>query len=378
MATGRPLAGRRSRCWRFSKISGEFSRQTLLVVDDSSTARKALGRQLEAAGYAVVEACDAEAALERVHDFAIDACLLDINLPGMSGFDLCRRLRGMERFRHVPMLFVTALDESAVVSEAFAAGGDDVLIKPVAAEVLAARLHHHLQRLTLARQLDTTQRNLNLYLCPRTQATARQQARSGQLPPPEVRQVCVLFSDVRGFTQLSQELEPQLLFSVLSEHLGAQVHYVYRFGGYIDKFSGDGIMAVFDGPDMAVNSALCALKIMEYAQQQARQAVAPLYQLGIGIHQGEVMIGNIGTERQLDYTVIGPTVNLAARLCGHAAALSIVVSDAVRRGINSDPRFGFEGPHLLSVKGVKVQVPAFILTPGKKGGKVAPVNEVEA
>lgn len=359
-------------------MSADLSGQTVLVVDDSSTVRKALCRQLQGLGCGVVEARDAEAALERVHECAIDAGLLDINLPGMSGFDLCRRLRGMERFRHVPLLFITAQDESAVVHEAFAAGGDDVLIKPLVAEVLAARLQHHLQRLSLVRQLNMTQRNLNLYLCPRTQQMAQQQARSGQLPPPEVREVCVLFSDVRGFTQLSQELEPQLLFNVLSEHLGAQVHYAYRFGGYIDKFSGDGIMAVFDGPAMAINSALCALKIMEYAQQQAQSAVAPLYQLGIGIHQGEVMIGNIGTERQLDYTVIGPTVNLAARLCGHAAALSIVVSDAIRRNVNGDPRFNFAGPHLLSVKGVKVQVPAFILTPGKKGDMVAPVNDVDA
>lgn len=352
--------------------------QTVLVVDDSSTIRKALGRLLREHGCTVVEARDGESALELVHDAAIDACLLDINLPGMSGFDLCRHLRGMERFQHTPMLFITSQDESSVVRDAFAAGGDDVVIKPVVAEVLAARLQHHLQRLCVARQLDSTQRNLNLYLCPRTQEMAQQQAISGHAPAPEVREVCVLFSDVRGFTQMSQELDPQLLFNVLSEHLGAQVHYVYRFGGYIDKFSGDGIMAVFDGPDMAVNSCLCALKIMEYAQQQVQQSVAPLHQIGIGIHLGEAMIGNIGSERQLDYTAIGPSVNLAARLCGHAAALSVVVSDVVKRGVNGDPRFNFAGPHLLSVKGVKVQVPAFILTPGKKGGMVAPVDEVDA
>jgi class 3 adenylate cyclase len=360
------------------KISENFSGLTVLVVDDSSTARKVLARHLSELGCTVVEARDAEKALKRVHEFAIDACLLDINLPGMSGFDLCRHLRVMDRFRHVPILFVTALDETEVVREAFAAGGDDVLIKPVAVEVLAARLLHHLQCLAVVRRLDTTQRNLNLYLCPRTQEMAQQHALSGHLPAPEVREVCVLFSDVRGFTQLSQELEPQLLFNVLSEHLGAQVHYVYRFGGYIDKFSGDGIMAVFDGPEMAVNSCLCALKILEYAQQQAQSSVAPLYQLGIGIHQGEVMIGNIGTDRQLDYTVIGPTVNLAARLCGHAAALSVVISDAVRRGVKGDPRFNFDGPHLLSIKGVKVQVPAFVLTPGKKGDMVAPVDDLDA
>lgn len=350
----------------------------MLVVDGLSTARKALGQQLQDIGCAVVEAGDAESALELLLDDTIDACLLDTELPGMSGFELCRRLRAMERFRHVPLLFVTAEDEAGVVGDAFAAGGDDVVIKPVAGEVLAARLQHHLGRLAVVRELDTTQRNLNLYLCPRTQKMAQQQAHSGQAPGPEVREVCVLFSDVRGFTQTSQELDPQLLFNVLSEHLGAQVHSVYRYGGYIDKFSGDGIMAVFDGPDMAVNSCRCALKIMEYAQQQAQQAVAPLHQIGIGIHQGPVMIGNIGTERQLDYTVIGPTVNLAARLCGHAAALSVVASEAVRGGVNGDPRFNFTGPHLLSVKGVRVQVPAYILTPGKKGDMVAPVNEVDA
>ena len=356
----------------------ELNRQTVLVVDDSSTARKSIRRHLQTLGCAVIEAGDAEAALELVHEFAIDACLLDITLPGMSGFELCRRLRGMDRFHHVPMIFVTSADESSVVRDVFAVDGDDLLIKPVVAEVLAVRLTHHIKRLALVRQLDSTQRNLNLYLCPRTQEMAQQQALSGQLPRPEVREVSVLFSDVRGFTQLSQEIEPQQLFTVLSDHLGAQVHYVYRFGGYIDKFSGDGIMAVFDGPDMAINSCLCALKIMEYAQEQARISEVPLYQLGIGIHQGEVMIGNIGNHRQLDYTVIGPTVNLAARLCGHAAALSVVVSDVIMQGVNSDPRFNFEGPQLLSVKGVKAQVPAYILTQGKRRDMVTPIDALDA
>ena len=350
----------------------------VLLVDDMSTVRKALTRILNSFGMEVLQASDAEGALLMVAEQPFDVFLLDIHLSGMDGIELCRRLRQMERFQHTPVLFVTSLAEEEISQQAFDAGADDVIGKPVAEAVLRARLRNHLQRHEYARQLHVLRLNLNRYVDARTQQMVEQQAREGKPLKPERREVCVLFTDVRGFTQLSQELAPERLFTILSENLSAQVKCVYRFGGYIDKFSGDGGMAVFDGPDKTLNSCLCALKIVEEARLQASGDATALYQLGIGIHQGEAMIGNIGIEKQLDYTVIGPTVNLAARLCGHAKALSVVVSEAVRQALQDETQVRFSDAMQLQVKGVKVSVIAYTLSAGEKRSKVWPIDDIDA
>ncbi len=355
-------------------MSKLLSGKRVLLVDDMSTVRKALGRMLSGFGMEVLEANDAESALLLVAEQKIDLFLLDIHLGGMDGMELCQRLRRMGRFRYTPVLFITSLAEEEISQQAFDSGGDDVISKPVAAAVLQARLQNQLQRNEYARQLHVLRCNLNQYVDARTQQMAEQQVREGRLLKPERREICVLFSDVRGFTQLSQEMEPEKLFEILSQNLSSQVQRVYRFGGYIDKFSGDGVMAVFDGPDKTLNSCLCALKIIEDSREQATGDAEALYQLGIGIHQGEAMIGNIGIEKQLDYTVIGPTVNLAARLCGHAPALSVVVSDAVRQTLLDEKQVRFSEAMELQVKGVKSAVLAYQLSLGEKPSRTQPID----
>lgn len=347
----------------------------VLLVDDMSTVRKVLTRMLEGYGMEVLQASDAETALMMMAEQDVDVFLLDIHLAGMDGMELCRRLRRFERFKHTPVLFITSLVEDEISQQAFESGGDDIISKPVSEAVLRARLNNHLQRGEYARELDVVRGKLDQYVDSRTRQMVEKQVREGKKLTPERREVCVLFTDVRGFTQLSQEMEPEKLFKILSENLSSQVKCVYRFGGYIDKFSGDGVMAVFDGPDKSLNSCLCALKMVEEACVQATGDAAALYQLGIGIHQGETLIGNIGIEKQLDYTVIGPTVNLAARLCGHAKALSVVASDAVRKQLQDEPQVCFSEPMPLQVKGVKEPVLAYHLSAGEKRSLVCPIDE---
>src|SRR2546422_4288734 len=131
-------------------------------------------------------------------------------------------------------------------------------------------------------------------------------------------------------------MEPEKLFSLLSACLAEQVELIYEFGGYVDKFAGDGVMAVFDGKDYVRQGCLCALRIMQSARKSDGTGEQRIRQLGIGIHAGRVVIGNIGSPEHLDYSVIGTTVNLAARLCGHAEPMSIVVSSAVRDAVPND------------------------------------------
>mgnify|MGYP001229624202 CR=1 FL=1 len=324
----------------------------IMVVDDDATSRTMLDRILSAAGFVVEAVESAEAALQRLADFEPDAFVLDVEMPGMNGIELCQRLRADARFRFRPILMMTGSDSAQTLRRAFAAGCDDFLEKPPTPLVVTARLGGQLQKYEVFRQLDRVRQNLSRYISPRVRQMIETVVDTGRTPPPRERDVCILFSDIRGFTALSQKIEPGLVFSTISRHLGAQVDAVYRHRGYIDKFGGDGIMAVFDGDDMAWDACQCALEIMDLAERMEPEDGVPPMPIGIGIHMGKVVEGNIGTTEHLDYSVIGNTVNLAARLCGYAHSKDIIVSEAVRAAVN-DPALGFVDPREAHIRGLR-------------------------
>ena len=336
------------------------AKKSILVVDDDWTSRQILSQMLAHAGYRVFPAESGEQALALAQEQVMDAFLLDIKMPGMGGIELCRRLRASPAFKMTPILFVTAMDEQSNLREAFAAGCDDFITKPVNPIILEARLTGHLQKTEYFNQLERVRRNLNRYISPRTMKMVETYSATGILPPPQEHEVCIFFSDIRGFTALFQEIDPARLFSLLSQHLGAQVDRVYQRGGYIDKFGGDGVMAVFDGADKVVQCCWCALDIMGAAQDQYGREHA--LQLGIGMHLGRALIGNIGSAEHLDYTVIGDAVNLAARLCGYAEPASIIVSKVVREAVGEEPGLRFSNERSVSIRGMKHPVTVYTLS----------------
>jgi adenylate cyclase len=170
----------------------------------------------------------------------------------------------------------------------------------------------------------------------------------------------VLFTDARGFTEMSQDMEPEAAFDILNGHLAAQVDLVYKHGGYIDKYSGDGIMAVFDGEKMAGDACLCALAILQKTREFADIHGARTIRLGLGINKGEVTIGNLGSGEHLDYTVIGRNVNLAARLCG-IASQSVVVAKSVRDAAQGTPGIAFSSERAVAVRGIREPVTVYDL-----------------
>jgi class 3 adenylate cyclase len=303
--------------------------KAVLVVDDTAVNRMVAADILASAGATVLEADSGEQALQLANAQPIDAFLLDVRMGDINGIEVCRTLRGMAAYRNTPIIFVTAVDQREVLQWAMEAGADDYIQKPLHAMVLRRRLSNLLQKSASIRQAELMNLSLQRYVSPRTEEMARTYATTGALPAPRRQEVCVLFSDARGFTEMGQELEPEAVFEILSGHLAAQVELVYRHGGYIDKYSGDGIMAVFDGEDMAAKACRCALDLLDHAKDLPALKDATEIKLGIGIHKGYAMVGNLGSAEHLDYTVVGKTVNLAARLCG-LASQSIVVSEAVR------------------------------------------------
>jgi class 3 adenylate cyclase len=337
----------------------------ILVVDDMESLRVLISGLLAQAGARTFEASGGEQALRIIANQPIDAFVLDIQMPGMSGIELCRSIRAMERHRATPIVFITALDETRALEEALQAGGDDFIHKPIHLVVLRARLNNLLQRSAYLHEAEMMSLSLQRYVSPRTEEIARIYASTGVLPAPKRQDVCILFSDVRGFTELSHDMEPEALMDILSEHMATLVPLVYEHGGYVDKFAGDGLMAVFDGDDMVLKGCLCALDMLEASRRNLATEKLKIRQMGIGIHRGDAVLGNLGSARHLDYTLIGKTVNLAARLCSMAESLSIVVSQNVRESLEGDARVRFDNERRVSVKGFKEPIAVFDLSRGE-------------
>jgi class 3 adenylate cyclase len=334
--------------------------KTVLVVDDTAVARMLAADILGTAGIAIVEAETGEQALKRAAENPIDAFLLDIKLPDMNGIELCRSLRAMEPYRNAPMIFVTALDQREVLQWAVEAGADDFIQKPLHAMVLRRRLANLLQKAAYVKKVESMSLSLRRYVSPRTEEIARVYATYGKLPAPRRQDACILFSDTRGFSDLSPEPEPEDLFALLGGALAAQVAAVNRHDGYVDKFSGDGVMAVFDSGNMAAKCCNCALEILDHSKRFAAQKGMAGIRLGIGIHMGPAVVGNLGSDEYLDYTLVGATVNLAARLCG-LALQSIVVSQTVRDAAANAPGLAFGSERTETIRGFRDPVTVYDL-----------------
>jgi adenylate cyclase len=334
-------------------------KRTILIADDDPGTRDFLQTVLEQEGYDAIQADSGEQASAVVHTLQINAFILGTVLPGMSGLALCRAIRKIERHRTTPVIFLTNSDADDEVDGVFSAGGDDFVLKSSSAAAVRARVKSHLQRVEYSHRLEWLRSVLKQYVSRRTLDIVENAPVSGSLPPPQEQDLAVCFTDMRGFTAFSEETEPTRLFSLVSALLSDQVQIIHEFGGYVDKFGGDGVMAIFEGPDMVVQSCLCALRILESVR--LKNVASQMHGLGIGIHTGRAVIGNIGSPEHLDYSAIGSAVNLAARLCGQAQAMSIVVSKAVRDAVAVDPRLNFHSERHVPIRGIRDPVTVYTL-----------------
>jgi len=180
----------------------------------------------------------------------------------------------------------------------------------------------------------------------------------------ERRKIAVLFSDVRGFTRLAEGMAPEALAKLLSEYFTEMVEVVFEHGGTLDKFVGDAIMALWgapqaqdDAPDRAVRAALAMQEALVHLNARWLAAGRPALGVGIGINFGEVFVGNIGSHRRLEYTVLGDVVNVAARLCAEAGAGEILVADGVRTATYGG--WNYEALEPMALKGREEKVNVF-------------------
>ena len=307
----------------------------ILAVDDNKQNLSLLERALSAAGYEVLTAEDGPKALALIRSSAPDLVLLDVMMPGMSGYEVCQQIRAHEATCLLPVVMLTALTDVADRIRGIESGADDFLSKPVNREELLTRVKSLLRIKSLHDEIETKNHLLrNLFgryvsaeIAAEIVADPARHLRLGG----DKREVTVLFGDLRGFTPLAEELDPADVVDILNSYLKLVIDAVFEFRGTLDKFRGDGFMAFFGAPiareDDPLNAVRCALAIQERLARIAFVKFPELrLHMGVGINTGIVIAGNIGSERRTDYTVIGNEVNTAQRFEANAGPGQILIT----------------------------------------------------
>ena len=366
---------------------------SILVVDDTPLNAKLLADLLGAKGYRPVTAASGPEALQKLADEKPDLVLLDVMMPGMSGYEVCAAIRADPAHAMLPVVLVTALDPASERVKGLEAGADDFLSKPVAQAELLARVKSLLRIKQLYDEVERQRSMLAEWghtLEQRVEEGARELERVGRLRrffSPQLAEaivhggaddplkshrceITVVFLDLRGFTAFTETADPEEVMAVLADYHAAMGRRILEFEGTLERFTGDGIMVFFNDPtpipDPAPRAARMALAMqgdVALLAERWRKRGHQL-QMGVGIAQGFATLGGIGFPGRIDYGAIGTVTNLAARLCGEAEGGEILVSQRVWGLIEG--MVAGEAAGALALKGFARPVPAFRL----RGGEV--------
>jgi adenylate cyclase len=358
----------------------------ILIVDDNETNRCLLTARLGAEGYETTEAEDGERALAVAHEVAPDVVLLDVMMPKIDGFEVCRRMKGDPTLGFVPIVMVTARTDSKDVVTGLNAGADEYLTKPIDHAALVARvrsmlrikeLHDRVEAQAVelaswnrmleqrvADQLEQIERvsRLKRFLSPQIAELILSSSTYEPLASHR-RQVTIVFGDLRGFTAFAEIAEPEEVMAVMREYHATLGSLIHEFEGTLERFLGDGIMVIFGDPipcpdpcERAVQMAVAMRGRLSELSSKWRRERHELG-FGVGIAYGYATLGAIGFEDRSEYSAIGTVVNLAARLCAEARDGQILIDSKVRAAL--DGRVTAEPVGELTLKGLRRPIAAY-------------------
>ena len=361
-------------------------KRKVLIVDDTPLNVKILADVLDFKGYQVITASGGNEGLAKVASERPDIVLLDVMMPDLDGYSVCRAIRANPDTAILPVVMVTALDPAKERIKGLEAGADDFLSKPINQPELFARVqsllrvkefHDQVQEQasqladwnrTLERRVADGVRQieqmagLKRFLSPQI-ADLILTRTSDDLLKTHRREIAVVFIDLRGFTSFTDTAEHEEVLNVLSEYHTRMGAVIMAHNGTIGHFAGDGIMILFNDPvqiehpaNEAVNMAIrMQTEFIELTEHWKRSGYD--LRMGIGIAQGYATLGVIGFESRRDYTAIGSVCNLASRLCSEAKGGQILVSQKVFSAVENMVMAESIGE--LNLKGFQKPIPAF-------------------
>lgn len=352
---------------------------TILVVDDNPDLRAYVSGILRANGYRVQTACNGSEGFEIVKKIVPSLIVSDLMMPIVSGLEMIRSIRQEETLKGIPIILLTAKVDEETRIEGTERGADAYLAKPFNDRELLAEVRNLLalkenERRVVELNNYLTESVLQRFLPP----ALVQKAAVGDLvldlqPVPHL--ITVLFSDIVGFTQLANTLRSRRVSELLNEYLEEMSRAVFDNGGTVDKFMGDAILALFGAPEeltpneqvrRAIRTARAMLESLNKLNQRWKEKGIfdsdgrTSVQFRCGIHQGTAVVGMFGSVQRADYTAIGPSVNIAARLQQAAQPGTILVSAVVADYL---PESEIIKRSPLELKGVDETVLTFAVTP---------------
>ncbi len=345
----------------------------ILIVDDELVNLQVLINHLSLAKYVITKATNGLEALQMFEEgYQPDLILLDIMMPKMTGYEVCRKVR--ERFpaNELPILMLTAKNQVSDLVEGLSSGANDYLTKPVSKNELMARIKTHLElaHLNIAYGRFVPRQFL--------QFLNKESIVDVKLGDQVQQEMSILFSDIRAFTTLSETMTPEDNFKFINTYLSYMEPVIIENHGFIDKYIGDAIMALFSGEvDQALAAGVSMLqRLGEYNQRREQQQELPI-QIGIGINSGSLMLGTVGGHHRMDGTVISDAVNLASRIEGLTKnyEVSLLISHHTYSRLQDPHRYAIRRIDQVKVKGKTELVTVYEVFeadfPESKSGKLA-------
>lgn len=323
-----------------TRLNEDLGSAHILLVDDDQRVVRSMKRFLELYGGRVSSLSRMGEVMPWLAENTPDIIVLDFHLPDGDGLSLCSEIRGLPS--PPPVVVITGDDDVKRRAEALSEGADDLLLKPLHPHILLRRLSNVLYRYRVEAQNRRLIRRLESYVST---------AAAVHLLGPETSEridATLVFSDLRGFTAASFTQDAAAVFEQVNQVLTTQSRIIRQCGGYVDGFSGDGLLALFEGDQAAEAACTAAASILRWAEKTSIGTWERL-PVGMGLHRGEVIRGDLGDSDRRVYTVLGSPVNIAARLCGAAEALEAVVSHQLVARLEDN---AFDKPRDVMLRGL--------------------------
>ena len=330
----------------------------ILVVDDepdlASLVRQKFRKHIREGVFTFEIAADGVEALERLDQNPdIEVVLTDINMPRMDGLTLLNRISKLERL--LQAIVVSAYGDLDNIRMAMNRGSFDFLMKPIDLHDLEITINKAIETVQQQKKAAEVRKTFGRYLSDEVVATLLSKPDALKLGG-EKRKVTMLMSDLRGFSNISENLAPEKVVDVLNIYLGKMADIISFHQGTIDEFIGDAILVIFGAPfqrnDDAVRAVACALDMqltMNEVNTALHEKKLPALEMGIGINTGEVVVGNIGSNRRAKYGVVGSNVNLTSRIESYTVGGQILIPESTRIEVAADVILGRQMK--LSAKG---------------------------
>ena len=356
--------------------------EAILLVDDNPTNLQLLFETLDGRGFKLLVAKDGNSALAIARKVRPNLILLDIMMPEIDGYEVCRQLKADPALAEIPVIFLSALTDTKDKVQGLDMGAVDYITKPFQPDEVIARVNTHLTVYRLKKALDEKNKELqeaNDYLEERVKIRTAQLVQLNtayqrfvpreflsllkkesildvKLGDQTAQQMTVLFSDIRGWTTLSEEMTAQESFNFINAFLNRVSPVINAHRGFIDNFQGDGLMALFpETADDGVQAAIAMhAAVSEYNNDRRKKGFQPIG-IGVGLHIGDLMLGIIGHEERMQGTVVADAVNLASRLEGltRVYGSSISISEPTLSQLKDPDSYKHRFVDKVQVKGKK-------------------------